>query len=245
MLTAGGQAIFDHFKDMTQAERFRAYQLLERSIYEESLYLFAHALGYTKIDKEIHGPVIQVLESKARRKLIVLPRGCFKSTLGSVIYPIWRHIKNPNRRIIIDSELLTNSAKFLREIEGHLLGSFMTSLWGPLRLRDKTWNSTEIITALRTDHSKKEASFTVSGVGSQRTGNHFDLAILDDVSTRGNTQTPEIREKVINHYRYYTSLLDPEDSELVVIGTRYHSEDLIGWIIENELEQGQREAIGF
>lgn len=237
--------IYETFKDLTEAERFKAYEELERSIYENSLLSFAHALGYKKIDKEIHEGPIAVLESNARRKLLVLPRGCFKSTLGSVVYPIWRHVKNPNMRIIIDSELLGNSSKFIREIEGHLLGESMTRLWGSLRSKDRTWNSTELITTLRTDHSKKEASFTAGGIGAQKTSQHYDLAIWDDLSTPKNISTEDSRQKVIDHYKYYMSLLDPDHGEGVLIGTRYHESDIIGFVIENELDEDQRTALGF
>lgn len=226
-------------------QRYKVMKRLERSIYENDLYEFARALGYTKVDWEVHEPILRVLESSSRCKLIVVPRGCFKSTLCSVVYPVWRHVKNPNMRIIIDSELLTNSSKFLREIEGHLLGEFLTYSYGPLKTRDKTWNSTEIITALKKDHSKKEASFTASGIGAQKTSQHYDLACLDDLSTPRNITTPESRQKVIDHYRYYTSLLDPDHGEKVIVGTRYHELDLIGWIIENELDSEQRIALGF
>ena len=54
------------------------------------------------------------------------------------------------------------------------------------------------------------------------------------MSSPSNTNTEENREKVINHYKYYQSILDP-GGEIVVVGTRYHTHDLIGHIIENEI----------
>lgn len=232
-------------KDLNVTEQIKLFRLIERSIYENSLYDFAHYLGYNRFSWDVHSSTIQVLESSARRKLIVLPRNCYKSTLASVIYPMWRHFKNPDLRIIIDSELLTNSSKFLREIEGHLLSEKVTRLWGNMKQAGRVWNSTELTTSLRKDLTKKEASFTVSGIGAQKTSQHYDIASLDDISTPANIRTPELREKVISHYRYYQSLLDPYVGEMIVIGTRYHEGDLIGWIIENELDEGQRKALGF
>jgi len=61
------------------------------------------------------------------------------------------------------------------------------------------------------------------------------LIIADDLSSYDNCKTPEHAQKVIDHYRLYTSLLDP-GGEIVVIGTRYSEIDIIGFIIENELD---------
>lgn len=244
-LNQEARKIFDRFKDLPESERFKAYDKIERSLYESDLVAFAHAMGYTKVHREVHDSIIQVLTSTARRKLIVVPRGCFKSTLCSVIYPVWRHIRDPNLRILVDSELLSNSSKFMREIESCLQSSTMTRLYGNMRRKDKTWNNTEMITALRTDHTKKEASFTASGVGAQKTGLHFDIACLDDLSTPASCSTPEQQQKVIDHYRYFTSILDPEHGEIVVVGTRYSENDIIGFVIDNELDSDQRKALGF
>ena len=49
-----------------------------------------------------------------------------------------------------------------------------------------------------------------------------------------NSNTPENREKVIDHYKYYQSILDP-GGEVVIVGTRYHEQDLIGHVLQNEI----------
>lgn len=233
------------FRDLDHDLKVKAYRRLERAFYENDLFQFALFLGYDRVNWDVHESVIRVLESNCKRKLIVLPRGCYKSTLCTVVYPIWKAIKNPNHRIILDSELMTNSATFLREIEGHLLSEKMTNLYGSFQIKDRIWTSTQIMIAQRNDMTKKEATFVCSGLGAQKTSQHYSIAVLDDMSTPRNTGTPELRQKVIDHYKYYRSLLDPEDGELIIVGTRYHEEDLIGWVIENELDEGQRKALGF
>lgn len=191
-------------------------------------------LGYPDINMETHGGIIHALESPSERKLIVVPRGCLKSTIASVAYPIWMLLKNPDLRIMIDSELYSNSKNFLREIKAHLESEPLTNLFGQFKT-DKVWNEGEITIGQR-KKPLKESSITCSGVGAQKTSQHFDLIICDDLSSPTNSHTPESREKVINHYRMYTSLLDP-GGICVVIGTRYHQADIIGWILENELTQ--------
>jgi hypothetical protein len=206
-----------------------------RDIYRRSLYRTAHSLlGYSEITPDTHGPIIRVLQSNTKKKLIVVPRGCFKSTLASVAYPIWRLNKNPNERILLDSELYSNSSKFLREISAHLETQKLTDLFGPYRGKG-VWNESEI-TINQRNIIKKEASITCSGIGAQKTSQHYECIIADDLNSPDNSQTKDACEKVIDHYRLYISLLEPGGT-LVVIGTRYSYADLIEHILTNEIER--------
>jgi hypothetical protein len=198
-----------------------------------SLFALCRAgLRYKDINKRTHGSIIKTLESDSRRKLICVPRGCLKSSLACVAYPIRLLLNNPDLRILIDSELYTNSATFLREIKGHLTSKLFTSIFG--EFKSSTWNESEIIIKQRTKNLK-EASITVGGVGTTKVGQHYDVIIGDDYNSPNNTNNKENAEKVINHYKMNTSILE-NDGTYVVIGTRYSELDLIGHIIRNEIE---------
>lgn len=207
------------------------YRQAYAELLKKDLFSLAHHLGYTEITWETHGPICIALESESKRKLITVPRGCFKSTISSVLYPIQILNNNPNARILIDSELYTNSKNFLREIKGHLESEVLTSLYG--EYRTSLWNEAEINIRQRTK-VRKEASITVSGVGAQKTSQHYDYIIADDLNSPKNSMTPEGLQKVIDHYKMYVSLLEPNGT-IVVVGTRYSTNDIIGFILENEL----------
>lgn len=196
-----------------------------------------HLLDFKDVNRETHGEIIDLLESNARRKLICVPRGCLKSSLACVAYPIWLLVNNPNLRILIDSELYTNSATFLREIKQHLESPLFIKLFG--KMRTKVWNESEIIIAPR-KRNLKEASITCGGVGTTKVGQHFDVIIGDDYNSPSNTNTKENAEKIIQHFKYNISILEPTGT-YVVIGTRYSQNDLIGWILET-LEHDLKET---
>lgn len=203
------------------------------SIYKNSLYRTAkHLLSYKDINEKTHGGIIRALESDSKRKLICVPRGCLKSTIACVSFPIWLLINNPNLRILIDSELFNNSKNFLREIKAHLVSPRLTKIFGEFKT-DENWNASEITIRQRTE-VKKEASITVGGVGTTKVGQHYDVIIGDDYNSNKNSATPEGCQKVIDHYRYNTSILEPMGI-YVVIGTRYSELDLIGFILKNEM----------
>ncbi len=210
----------------------------EQLIYKSSLAITARWLcGYRDINQNTHGECIRALESPSIRKLIVMPRGTFKTSLAVVAYPIWKIINNPNIRILIDSELWTLSKNSLREIKAHIKGELFQTVFPGWKL--ELDNQTEMIISARTV-PKKEPTITSSGIGAGKTGSHFDLIVADDLNSPINSLKPELADQVIDHYRYYTSLLDPGGT-LVVIGTRYSELDLIGHILKTEIEDGKQD----
>lgn len=215
--------------DLAKLDSKKLYQ----AAYQQSLYYTAKYLcGYKDINQRTHGQCIQVLEAPSIRKLIVMPRGTFKTSLSVVAYAIWHMIRNPNIRILIDSELWTLSKNSLREIKDHIKGEAFQAVFPEWKLTLD--NQSEMIISTRTT-AKKEPTITSSGIGAGKTGSHYDLIIADDLNSPINSIKPELAEQVVNHYRYYTSLLDPGGT-IVVIGTRYSELDLIGFIIKTEIE---------
>lgn len=202
--------------------------------YRESLYRTAKdLLEYRDITHFTHDKMIQALEAPTKRKLIVMPRGTFKSSIGVVAYSIWSLLRNPNERILIDSELYENSKNFIREIRGKLELPRIKQLFGDFK--SAQWAEGSITIAQR-KHIFKEASITASGVSVGKTGQHYDRIIHDDLNSNKNSETPEQRQKVIDHYKLNTSILEPEGT-MVIIGTRYAASDVIGHVLENEINQ--------
>lgn len=203
-------------------------------------FLAKYLLGYKDLTKRTHGEICEVLQDqKVKRKLIVCPRGSFKSSLGVVAFSIFRAIQNPNIRILVDSELYTNSSNFIREIRLHLESTALTSLFGEFRTRHD-WASGNLTIAQRTKNLK-ESTFSSGGIGTTRVGQHYDLIIMDDMNSNSNSQTPEACDKVYRHYLYNNAILDP-GGEVVVIGTRYSGSDLIQRILENEVGVSDNET---
>lgn len=199
--------------------------------FKSSLFLTAKYLcGFTEITWHTHGHMIENLESDTKRKLVVMPRGTFKSSIGVVAYAVWLLIRNPNERIMIDSEKYANSKNFIRQIKQILESPRIKDIFGsPV---GTPWGEGEITVAWR-NTNLKEASITASGVEAGKVGQHYSVIIHDDLNTAENSRTPEACEKVLQHYKLNISILEPGGT-IVVIGTRYSANDVIGYILENE-----------
>lgn len=210
--------------------------LAKKQAVEEDLFICAkYLLGYKNVVGHCHDDMIRELMAPTVRKLIVMPRGTFKTSIACVAYPIWLLLQNPNLRILLDSELYTNSKNMLREIKAHLASPEFKALFGCWKTQ-ACWNEGEIIISARTK-TLKEATITCSGIGAQKTGQHYDVIIADDMNSPNNSSTPDACAKVVQHYRYYTSLLEP-GGIIVIVGTRYSSADLIGHILRTEVDEG-------
>ena len=211
-----------------------AYKEALRQAYRDSLYhTCKHLFGFKDVTINTHIGIITALESDTRRKLICVPRGTLKSTICSVAYPIWLLMNNPDLRILLDSELYTNSKNLLREIKGLVSTQRFIELFGDWRT--DTWNESEVIIAPR-KKVMKEASITAGGIGTIKVGQHYEVIIGDDYNSPANSHSKEQRQAVIDHYQYNQSILEP-NGIYAIIGTRYAEEDLIGWVLSNQLAQ--------
>ncbi len=218
----------------TPEEQVEGIENTLREEYRRSLFVTCKVLlGYEDITKKTHSGMVAALESNSPRKLLVMPRGTFKSSIGVVGYSIWRLLRDPNERILIDSEVYSNSKNFLREIKAHLESEKLIQHFGEFKT-DHTWNEGEITIQQRTK-PYKEASVTCGGIETVKVGQHYTVIIGDDLNSGNNSATQEGRRKVLDHFRMNTAILEPQGT-YVIIGTRYATDDLIGHILENEIE---------
>lgn len=225
-------SLIDQLLTRPPEDAIREAEAAQAEFFRQSLYLTAKILlGYKDLTWRTHGPVIAALEAETIRKLIVMPRGSFKSSLVSVAYPVWCLLKDPNLRILIDSEIYKNSKNFLREIRGHFENEQLVRLFG--KFKSTTWNEGEIIISQR-NRILKEASITCSGIGAEKTGQHYDMIVMDDLNSPSNSNTPEACIKVVDHFKYTQAILDPGGT-LVLVGTRYSANDAIQFVLDNEI----------
>lgn len=193
-------------------------------------------LGYDLMQPQPHRELCDIVMNQQRKKkLVMLPRGSFKSSVVTISYPLWRLEKNPNLRILIDNETFSNSKAFLAEAKGMLENPEVLAVYPHLEPNKKInngWTEDSVILKARSRH-RKEPNLSCAGIDNTKVGMHYDIIIMDDVVSTKNVTTPEQMKQVIDHYRLILSLLEP-DGELIIIGTRYHIGDLYGHIIENE-----------
>lgn len=194
-------------------------------------YFSKYILGYDLVSEDPHRGMCDFIMHPHKRKLDLEPRGSFKSTVITISYSILSILRNPDIRILIDSEDLAVSKKFLSEIKPHFESNHeFRKLFGDLTGRK--WTDSEIIVSSR-KRDRKEPTILTGGVETPRVGMHVDLLIEDDLHSQHNTQTPEQVEKVIKHWQLNGSILEPGGEE-IIIGTRWLVGDLYDTVMSQE-----------
>ena len=113
----------------------------------------------------------------------------------------------------------------------------------PELLPDKScvWSAESL--QLKRTQALDASTFESAGIGTQVTGRHYDIIIEDDtvapdVSEMGELNVCPTREGVeqaIGWHRLANPLLvNPSQSQIVVVGTRWFEKDLLSWIEEKE-----------
>ena len=165
------------------------------------------------------------------RRLILRPRGTYKSTIYTIGYPLWRAIKNPDMAIMITNAIGENAQGFLHEIAGHVrINDVLRWLFGDLSDGSEKWRQNSIVLPTR-ERPRKEGSIDARGSSAQITSAHYDLIIVDDWVNNEDRESSTVRQKKKRWFQDLLSILNP-DGELIVVGTRWHFDDLYQFIIQ-------------
>lgn len=177
------------------------------------------------------------IEKTTRKGLFLLPRGHGKSTEITVSYVLKRILANPDIRVLISNATLENSKGFLREIKSHMeKNERLRALFGDLTNKDEKWSEMQILVNNRKAFHK-EPTIQVTSVDKSVVSQHYDLIVGDDLVSRDAITTKEQRDKLNKYYKDLLDLLEP-DGVLILIGTRWHYDDLYGYILsENEVNK--------
>lgn len=200
----------------------------KRSLY----FLCTKILGYGDWDK-VHDEMEAFIRRKSIRKLLLIPRGHLKTAIVTKGFAIQSLLRNPDIRILIANQVWDKSREMLYEIKQLLTEKTdLPKLFGDFI--SERWREDDIVIRQR---KKALAAPTIgtSGVEAELTSSHYDMIILDDLQGEKNFQTPEQREKVKRYYRSMMDLIEP-GGVIIVIGTRWHLDDVYQYIIDNEAE---------
>jgi len=209
---------------------------LEAKKYLKNLYSFNFdVLGlepvgsYSKTLRELSS---FVEKKKNKFKLILLPRGHLKSTVITVGSTLRAIAEDKSSRTLICSATYTMATTFLNQIKKTLsYNEKFKKYYGDLSKNASRWSENQIdVKEPGGSYATKEPTVTVMGVDGNLVSQHYDRIILDDVVGRSNTGTKDQIDKVKLAFKDMLDLLEP-GGELIVIGTRWHYDDLYGAIL--------------
>ena len=166
------------------------------------------------------------------RVLIAAPRGTAKSTVTTLIYPLWRCAfkkSDEDLFIVIISESQSQSINFLSRIKYHIAHSEpLRSIFGNLGPpNEKRWTNNDIVLA-------NNARIVAVGTGQRVRGfiqgdTRPNLIIVDDFESELNAGTMEARAK---NRKWMTEAVIPslsDEGRIAVIGTVISEDCFLYW----------------
>jgi len=218
-----------------------------RKLAKESLFFLARGvLGFDQVTDHFHMDVCSFLESDHKRKLLCLPRGFLKTTLGSKARPIQVSLQNPGVAQLIVCQQHDNARKILGDIRelwerNMLLRELFPEL---VPKTDRKWNSDEACLARpRGTFSQQESTYESAGIGTQLQSRHYDKIYADDLivakkdQVTGTWMQPseeDIQKAIGWHQMTWGLLRNVKTSEYMQIMTRWCPNDLYDYLTKNE-----------
>lgn len=175
---------------------------------------------------------------KIKKLIITVPPQQGKSTGSTVYLPSFILGRNPDCKVAIASYSDTFAKKFNRDIQRIIDSPVYYELFPSTRLNSKnivTVASSYLRNSNEFEIVDKKGSLKAVGRGGPLTGNPVDVMIMDDLykdAMEGNS--PTIRDAV---WEWYTSVVKTRlhnDSQELIVFTRWHEEDLIGILTKKE-----------
>lgn len=180
----------------------------------------------------------KVERGEIRFLLIEAPPRHSKSVHVSQLFPAWIVGRNPDRSVIVASysgDLATKHGRETRNLlqKQEYANVFKTRL-APDSSSKSSWN-TQKYDQQRSQWRNAKGAYNAAGVGGSVTGKGADVAIVDDsLSGRAAAESLLVRDTLWDWYRsVFRTRLTP-DGGMVVMGTRWHLDDLAGRIMEEE-----------
>lgn len=163
---------------------------------------------------------------------ILAPRGLGKTHLVGAALPLFRLLRDPDRKIIVPSKSHTHAKKvigFQRE--------WINACWFLEELTPRR-DQTDAADRFQVGPAREsvQPSVTAIGIDGQLEGNRAHTIIPDDVETDKNTQTLDARESLDERVKEFKDILYPDRApadggpidpcEICYVGTYHHEESL-------------------
>jgi len=219
---------------------------IRRELGEKSIKIFAELYFRHYLDQsmcDFHEQLYQLLYSMAHKRderiAVAAPRNSDKSSIVSLIYPIWSICYGKEKFIIILSDTKDKAVEFL----SHIITEFETNKelakdFPEARgVNPKYWKRDEIVT--RNDIKIMVLGSEQKIRGRRKREARPSLIILDDVENEANTLTVEARDKLFNELFSKAVLkAGARGTNVIVIGTILHYDSLLAQLTDSSKMHG-------
>jgi len=159
------------------------------------------------------------------------PRGHAKTVSHTINFVLRKIAENPNIRISIISNTVTQASAFLFEIKQIIENNTMIQRDLKIIPNLDKWAGDRIL--IHRSLISKDPTIAVAGVGGAMLSRRADLIIFDDILDEENTASEVQREKVKNWFWSTAMPVLVPNGIVIYVATRWHYADLSGELLNN------------
>lgn len=230
---------------MPQSQQLRALTAEDYSFSRLIAYAAYQWPGYR--DAAHHRLIARHLEAVERgeikRLMITMPPRHGKSMLASEFFPAWYLGRNPDHYVVTATYAQELADDFGRKVKNQIEDEAFRAIFPGVGLADDSKSAKRFhIEGSEGGYEHalaQRGAFYAVGVGGPLTGRGAHLLLIDDpVKNREDADSEIIRKKTRDWYTStaYTRLMP--GGRVVVIQTRWHEDDLSGWLLAEHQHEG-------
>jgi len=177
----------------------------------------------------------QVQEKKLKRLMVFLPPRSSKSVICSKLFPAWYMGNHANHEILSVSHSDQLASDFGRAVRDIVNTDVYKEIFPKTTLRSD-------VRAAGKWQTNQNGVYIAAGVRSQIAGRGCHVALLDDVMSEEDAFSEAGRRYIKEWYPAGLRTRLMPNGSVVIINTRYHEDDICGWLLETQKER-QKETI--
>ena len=205
---------------------------------------FVKLIAPTLVSDWKMGKHIEVISNKLddlenghiKRLMVFLPPRSSKSVLCSKLFPAWYIGRNPEHEIMTVSHSDQLASDFGRSVRDIVTTEKFQEIFSTVTLRSD-------VRAAGKWKTNQNGTYYAAGVRSQIAGRGAHIAILDDVMSEEDSYSEAGRRYVKEWYPAGLRTRIMPNGAILIINTRYHFDDLCGWLLKQEEEMSEYKTI--
>lgn len=179
----------------------------------------------------------RVEAGQCRRLIITMPPRHGKSLLASEYFPAWYLGRNPEHSVIASTYSQDLADDFGRRVRAQIADPMFGAIFPGAKIADDSSSVKRLHVESAGSDGQRGAYFAV-GAGGPLTGRGAHLLLIDDpIKGREEADSELARRRLRDWYTStaYTRLMP--GARIVLIQTRWHSDDLAGWLLREQAHE--------
>src|SRR5208337_1910009 len=211
----------------------RAHQLDHA---REDLSAYA-AAQYSRFELPPHlrilvGMLERVERAELDRVIICMPPRHGKSLLTSQLFPAWYLGRNPAKSIIASSYGQELASDFGRRVRNFASERLHRQIFPDCVIADDS-------DSVHRFHTTAGGAYYAVGAGGPLTGRGADLLLIDDpIKSAEDARSATFRRSLQDWYESVAYTRLEPGGAVVIIATRWHEADLVGWLLKEHPSEG-------